>query len=95
MIVCEDVDVSKVIEGAMTSMRFTRQGQSCTAASRIFVHESIFDSFLKGLKAKLNELKIGDPMDMETDVGSIVSRSAPKDSHLCGYREKDAWSYGS
>ena len=73
MIVCEDVAVDKVIEGAMTSMRFTRQGQSCTAASRIFVHESIFDSFLEGLKAKLNELKIGDPMDMETDVGSVIS----------------------
>lgn len=73
MIVCEDVDVDKVIEGALTSMRFTRQGQSCTAASRIFVHESVFGSFLEGLKAKLNELKIGDPMDMETDVGSVIS----------------------
>jgi len=73
MIVCEDVDVKKVVEGAMTSMRFTRQGQSCTAASRIFVHESIFDPFLEGLKAKLNELKIGDPMDMETDVGAVIS----------------------
>ncbi len=44
-----------------------------TAASRIFVHESIFDPFLEGLKAKLNELKIGDPMDMETDVGAVIS----------------------
>lgn len=73
MIVCEDVAVDEVVEGAMTSMRFTRQGQSCTAASRIFVHESIFDSFLEGLKAKLNELKIGDPMDTETDVGAVIS----------------------
>lgn len=73
MIVCEDVDVDKAIQGALTSMRFTRQGQSCTAASRIFVHELIFDRFLEGLKTKLNELKIGDPMDLETDIGAVIS----------------------
>ncbi len=73
MIVCEDVDVEKAIKGAMASMRFTRQGQSCTAASRIFVHELIFDHFLEGLKAKLNELKMGDPMDPTTDIGAVIS----------------------
>lgn len=73
MIVCEDIDVEKAVEGALTSMRFTRQGQSCTAASRIFVHTSIFDVFLNKLKAKLNALKIGDPMDVETDIGAVIS----------------------
>jgi acyl-CoA reductase-like NAD-dependent aldehyde dehydrogenase len=73
MIVCEDVDIDKAIVGAFTSMRFTRQGQSCTAASRIFVHESIFDAFLEKMKEKLNTLKIGDPMDPETDIGSVIS----------------------
>ncbi|EKE09425.1 MAG: hypothetical protein ACD_16C00177G0001 [uncultured bacterium] len=73
MIVCEDVDLDVVVEGAMTSMRFTRQGQSCTASSRIFVHQAIFDPFLERLKAKLDALKIGDPMDLETDVGAVIS----------------------
>lgn len=73
MIVCEDIDIEKAVEGALVSMRFTRQGQSCTAASRIFVHESIFDRFLERLKEKLNNLKIGDPMDLETDIGSVIS----------------------
>lgn len=73
MIVCEDVDIDKAIEGAFTSMRFTRQGQSCTAASRIFVHESIFDAFLKKMKERLNALKMGDPLDPETDIGSVIS----------------------
>jgi len=73
MIICEDVDLEKAIKGALTGMRFTRQGQSCTAASRIFVHESIYDRFLEGLKVKLNELKIGDPMDLETDIGAVIS----------------------
>lgn len=73
MIVCDDVDFEKAIEGALTSMRFTRQGQSCTAASRIFVHESLFDRFLEAMKEKLNALKIGDPMNPETDIGSVIS----------------------
>jgi len=73
MIVCEDMDVEKAVDGALISMRFTRQGQSCTAASRIFVHEFIFDRFLARMKEKLDALKIGDPMDMETDIGAVIS----------------------
>ena len=73
MIVCDDVDLDKAVDGAITSMRFTRQGQSCTAASRIFIHQSIFNPFLEKMKEKLNKLKIGDPMDSETDIGSIIS----------------------
>ncbi len=73
MIVCEDVDLTKAVQGALSSMRFTRQGQSCTAASRIFVHESLFDRFLEQMKESLNSLKIGDPMDRETDIGAIIS----------------------
>src|SRR3990167_4820153 len=74
MIVCEDVDLEKAVDGALTSMRFTRQGQSCTAASRIFVHASIFDLFLELMKKKLNALKMGDPMDPTTDIGSVISQ---------------------
>ncbi len=73
MIICEDVDLPTVVDGAIASMRFTRQGQSCTAASRIFVHQSLFDKFLALFKEKLNSLKMGDPMDLETDIGAIIS----------------------
>ncbi|MEB3702156.1 Aldehyde dehydrogenase family protein [Candidatus Bealeia paramacronuclearis] len=73
MIICEDVDVDKVVQGAVTSMRFTRQGQSCTAASRIFIHATIFDAFLEKLKAKVNALKMGNPFDETTDIGTIIS----------------------
>lgn len=73
MIICEDVDLDKVVQGAVTSMRFTRQGQSCTAASRIFVHESIFDQFVIKLKAKVDAMKMGDPFDESTDIGTIIS----------------------
>jgi acyl-CoA reductase-like NAD-dependent aldehyde dehydrogenase len=41
-----DADLAKAVDGAVAGMRFTRQGQSCTAASRIFVHEAIHDTLL-------------------------------------------------
>src|SRR2546425_5253114 len=55
-------------------MRFARQGQSCTAGSRLFVHSSVFDPFLDKLAAKLAKLKVGDPLDETSDMGAIVSR---------------------
>jgi acyl-CoA reductase-like NAD-dependent aldehyde dehydrogenase len=64
-------------------MRFTRQGQSCTAGSRLFVHGSIFDSFLDRLVSKLRLLRIGDPVDEATDMGAIVSRK--QFDRVCGY----------
>jgi acyl-CoA reductase-like NAD-dependent aldehyde dehydrogenase len=74
MIVCEDADLDRAVAGAVAGMRFTRQGQSCTAASRIFVHEALHDEFVVRLQARLDQLKLGDPLEESTDVGTIVSR---------------------
>jgi aldehyde dehydrogenase (NAD+) len=74
MIVMGDADLDRAVEGAVIGMRFTRQGQSCTAASRIFVQDSIHDSFIAKLKAKVDAMKMGDPLDESTDIGSIISR---------------------
>jgi len=74
MIVMGDADLEKAVEGAVIGMRFTRQGQSCSAASRMFVHDSIYDTFVKQLKAKVDAMKIGDPFDDKTDIGSIISQ---------------------
>ena len=74
MIVMGDADLDKAVDGAVIGMRFTRQGQSCTAASRIFVQEPIHDAFLARLKAKVDAMKMGDPLDEATDIGSIISK---------------------
>jgi acyl-CoA reductase-like NAD-dependent aldehyde dehydrogenase len=74
MIVMGDADLEKAVAGAIVGMRFTRQGQSCTAASRIFVHETIHDAFVEKLKAKVDAMKMGDPLDDATDIGSIISK---------------------
>jgi acyl-CoA reductase-like NAD-dependent aldehyde dehydrogenase len=74
MIVMADADLDKAVEGAVIGMRFTRQGQSCTAASRIFVQDAIHDAFLERLKAKVDAMKMGDPLDEATDIGTIISK---------------------
>ena len=74
MIVMQDADLPKAVEGAVAGMRFTRQGQSCTAASRIFVHEALQDEFIERLVARIDGMKMGDPLDEATDIGTIISR---------------------
>jgi acyl-CoA reductase-like NAD-dependent aldehyde dehydrogenase len=84
-IVFPDADDEKTVDGVITGMRFTRQGQSCTAGSRLFLHRSILDSFLGKLAAKLRLLKIGDPLDETTDMGSIINRK--QFDRVCSYIE--------
>ena len=73
MLVLEDAALEQAVQGAVIGVRFTRQGQSCTCASRIFVHESLHDAFVEQLKAKVDALVIGDPFDEATDIGAIIS----------------------
>ena len=73
-IVFPDANDDQVVQSVINGMRFTRQGQSCTAGSRLFLHSSIFDSFMDKLVKKLKSLKIGDPLDEATDIGAIINR---------------------
>lgn len=73
MIICADADLDKAVAGAISGMRFTRQGQSCTAASRIYVHEDLKPAFLSRLGAALDQMVIGDPLDEATDIGTIIN----------------------
>ena len=72
-IVYPDADEDWAVDGIIAAMRFTRQSQSCTAGSRMFLHEDIFDSFLAKLEKKTTALKIGDPLDEKTDIGTIIN----------------------
>ncbi len=82
-IVLPDVDDERTADGVIAGMRFARQGQSCTAGSRLFLHASIFDSFLAKLAKKLSALKIGDPLDETTDMGALINRR--QFEKVCGY----------
>ncbi len=74
MLVFADCDFDRTVAGALTSMRFTRQGQSCTAASRIYVERPIFDRFVAAMAEKVDAMVMGDPLDEATDIGTIISR---------------------
>jgi len=84
-IVCPDADEGWVVDGAIAAARFHRQSQSCTTGSRLFIHTSIFDSFLTKLEAKVAGLKIGDPLDEASDIGALVSKR--QFERVCGYIE--------
>src|SRR6266550_1103697 len=85
-IVYPDANEDWVVDGIIAAMRFTRQSQSCTAGSRLFLHADIFDDFLGKLAKKTNRLKIGDPLDEATDVGAIINEKQFK--KVCGYVEE-------
>ena len=72
-IVYPDADEDWVVDGVIAGMRFTRQSQSCTAGSRLFLNADIFDSFLDKLRTKTQALKLGDPLDEDTDIGAIIN----------------------
>jgi acyl-CoA reductase-like NAD-dependent aldehyde dehydrogenase len=82
-IVYPDMDEDWVVDGVIAGMRFTRQSQSCTAGSRLFLHADIFDSFLDKLTRKTTALKLGDPLDETSDIGSIINEKQFR--KVCNY----------
>lgn len=82
-IVYPDADEDWVVDGIVAAMRFTRQSQSCTAGSRLFLHRDIYDDFLERLAARTRQLRVGDPLDEETDIGSIINERQFR--KVCGY----------
>ncbi|WP_443744159.1 aldehyde dehydrogenase family protein [Sutterella sp.] len=71
-IVFDDCQFDKAIEGAQIGILFN-QGQVCCAGSRIFVQEGIYDKFVAALAAAFEKVKVGDPLSMETQMGSQVN----------------------
>jgi aldehyde dehydrogenase (NAD+) len=71
-VIFEDAPLDQAIEGVINGI-FFNQGHVCCAGSRLFVQESIHDRFVDKLKQRLSTLRIGDPLDKNTDVGAINS----------------------
>jgi len=73
VIVFDDADMDKAIEGTMLA-KMRNLGEACTAANRIYVHESIADEFTRRLSAAMSSLKVGDGIDPSVDVGPLVNK---------------------
>jgi betaine-aldehyde dehydrogenase len=71
-VVLDDANLEAAIEGAVFGSLFNL-GQDCVQASRFYVQRPLYQKFIDGFVAKLRQLKIGDPMSQETDIGPLVS----------------------
>jgi len=92
-IVFPDATDDWVIDGIVAAMRFTRQSQSCTAGSRLFVHRDIYDRTLERLANAASKLKVGDPLDEASDIGAIINER--QYTKVCGYIEDGLKQSGS
>ncbi|NHZ61946.1 aldehyde dehydrogenase family protein [Massilia sp. CCM 8694] len=70
-IVFEDADLDAAVEGVVDSIWFN-QGQVCCAGSRLLVQESIEDRFLAKLRARMDTLRLGSPIEKSVDIGALV-----------------------
>lgn len=75
MVVMPDADLKKVVQGALLG-RLTNSGQVCAGDKRMFVHESLYDAFLGGVKQACDQLVAGDPLDPKTTFSPVCSAKA-------------------
>ncbi len=71
-IVYEDADLDSVVEGVVDAIWFN-QGQVCCAGSRLLVQEGVSDRLIEKLRARMEKLRIGSPLDKAVDMGAIVA----------------------
>ncbi|PRR89227.1 MULTISPECIES: aldehyde dehydrogenase family protein [unclassified Bacillus (in: firmicutes)] len=76
-IVHHDADIEKAAS-LCAKTGFSNSGQSCISVQRIYVHKEILETFTKTLKAKVDQLIVGDPLSSESDIGCMVDEQAAK-----------------
>ncbi|MBY8853312.1 aldehyde dehydrogenase family protein, partial [Saccharothrix sp. MB29] len=72
-IVFDDAPLDQAVEGIVNGI-FFNQGHVCCAGSRLLVQESVAEELLEKLRVRVSTLRVGDPLDKNTDVGAINSR---------------------
>jgi len=72
-IVFDDAPINQAVEGIINGI-FFNQGHVCCAGSRLFVQENVAEEVIQKLKARMETLIVGDPLDKNTDIGAINSR---------------------
>src|SRR3954468_12031278 len=72
-IIFEDAPIDQAVEGIISGIYFN-QGHVCCAGSRLFVQEGVFPQVIRKLRDRISTLRVGDPLDKNTDIGAINSR---------------------
>lgn len=73
-IILEDAPIDQAVEGIINGIYFN-QGHVCCAGSRLFIQEGVADTVIRKLKDRMQTLIVGDPLDKNTDIGAINSKS--------------------
>ncbi|WAL67815.1 aldehyde dehydrogenase [Amycolatopsis cynarae] len=73
-IVFPDADLPNAVNGVIAGI-FAATGQTCMAGSRVLVHEDVHDEFVAALVEKTSKIKIGDPLDPETELGTVACQA--------------------
>ncbi|MEW6101115.1 MAG: aldehyde dehydrogenase family protein [Candidatus Omnitrophota bacterium] len=76
-IILKDADLELAVNGSLCSI-FLNQGQMCTAMSRIFVEDDIYDAFISSFTDKAKRIKLGDSLDYQTQMGPLISDAQRK-----------------
>ncbi|GAK12394.1 LOW QUALITY PROTEIN: 5-carboxymethyl-2-hydroxymuconate semialdehyde dehydrogenase [Geomicrobium sp. JCM 19039] len=74
IIIFDDADLERALD-ACTWGSFSFNGERCTANSRLYVHESIASEFIERLKARVDNIRVGDPLDEATEIGPLIHRN--------------------
>lgn len=75
IIICGDADIDIAVDQTIAS-KFRNAGQTCICANRLFVHESIVDEYAEKLSAKVAQLKVGNGLDENVQVGPLINKKA-------------------
>ena len=80
MIIFDDSDLEQAVNGAAFAT-FVASGQTCIMGARLVIHESIYEKNLIAISEKAKRIKLGDPFDMETQMGPVISQESRRRIH--------------
>lgn len=80
MIIFDDSDLEQAVNGAAFAT-FVASGQTCIMGARLVIHENIYEKFLIAISEKAKRIKLGDPFDMETQMGPVISQESRRRIH--------------
>ncbi|MEW9501934.1 NAD-dependent succinate-semialdehyde dehydrogenase [Jeotgalibacillus marinus] len=89
LIVLEDADLSKAVEGLIGS-KFRNAGQTCVCTNRVYVHQSIYEPFMDKLTEAFKKLTIGDGFEENTTIGPLIDKDAAQkvEEHVQDAKDK-------
>lgn len=74
-IVFDDADIDSAVKGAIAS-KFRNAGQTCVCSNRFYVQDGVYDEFVTKLVAAVDQLKVGNGLDAETDIGPVITQES-------------------